>query len=116
MNRLPIDQAALASLCRRHHIARLSLFGSVPKGDDRPNSDIVLLVEFEVGETRIVRPGSDRSGAVGPLERPRGGSAHRAGPEPALRNRVDDIGRGPVGNVKTSFQESQLPNEFTYEA
>ena len=41
------DQDALTKLCRRHHIARLSLFGSVLKGNDRPGSDIDLLVEFE---------------------------------------------------------------------
>jgi len=45
--RLPIDREALAALCRRHHIRRLSLFGSVLKGTDRPDSDIDFLVEFE---------------------------------------------------------------------
>ena len=40
------DQAALRSLCRRRQIRRLSLFGSVLKGDARPDSDIDLLVEF----------------------------------------------------------------------
>ena len=41
------DQAALAALCRRHHIRRLSLFGSTLKGTARPDSDVDLLVEFE---------------------------------------------------------------------
>lgn len=41
------DQAALGALCRRHHIRRLSLFGSTLKGTARPDSDIDLLVEFE---------------------------------------------------------------------
>jgi predicted nucleotidyltransferase len=41
------DQAALAALCRRHHIRRLSLFGSTLRGTARPDSDIDLLVEFE---------------------------------------------------------------------
>ena len=41
----------LADLCRRHHIRRLSLFGSVLKGTDRPDSDIDLLVEFEPDAT-----------------------------------------------------------------
>ncbi len=49
MNRLSLDQEALKSLCRRHHITRLSLFGSVLKGTDRPDSDVDLLVEFEPG-------------------------------------------------------------------
>ncbi len=47
MSRLPLDQEALALLCRRHGIRRLSLFGSVLKGTARPDSDIDLLVEFE---------------------------------------------------------------------
>src|ERR1700676_811525 len=43
------DQDALAALCRRHGIRRLSLFGSVLKGTARPDSDVDLLVEFEPG-------------------------------------------------------------------
>jgi hypothetical protein len=43
----PYDKQALAGLCRRHGIRRLSLFGSVLRGADRPESDIDLLVEFE---------------------------------------------------------------------
>ncbi len=49
MKRLTLDQEALAKLCQRHHIMRLSLFGSVLKGNDRPDSDVDLLVEFEAG-------------------------------------------------------------------
>lgn len=45
--RLPIDQAKLAELCRRHRIRKLSLFGSQLKGTARPDSDVDLLVEFE---------------------------------------------------------------------
>jgi predicted nucleotidyltransferase len=45
--RLPIESELLARLCRRHRIRRLALFGSVLKGQDRPDSDIDLLVEFE---------------------------------------------------------------------
>ncbi len=41
------DQSALASLCQRHHIRRLSLFGSQLKGAARSDSDVDLLVEFE---------------------------------------------------------------------
>jgi uncharacterized protein len=49
MRRLDVDQEALGELCRRHRICRLSLFGSVLKGTNRPDSDIDLLVEFEPG-------------------------------------------------------------------
>ena len=43
------DRAALAAICRRHHIWRLALFGSTLRGTDRPDSDVDLLVEFEPG-------------------------------------------------------------------
>jgi len=54
------DQAALAALCRRHHIRRLSLFGSRLKGTARADSDVDLLVEFEPGGT----PGLIRLGGI----------------------------------------------------
>jgi uncharacterized protein len=40
------DREALAQLCGRHRIRRLSLFGSVAVGTARPDSDVDLLVEF----------------------------------------------------------------------
>jgi len=46
---LPIPQTALAQFCDRHHIRRLSLFGSVLKDTDRSESDVDLLVEFDSG-------------------------------------------------------------------
>lgn len=49
----PIDQYIhkdkLAEFCRKHHIRKLSLFGSALRGELHPNSDIDLLVEFESG-------------------------------------------------------------------
>jgi hypothetical protein len=44
------DEGALDALCRRHHIRRLSLFGSTLRGTARADSDIDLLVEFEAGK------------------------------------------------------------------
>ena len=44
-----LDRDLLAGFCRRHRIRRLALFGSVLHGDNRPDSDIDLLVEFEPG-------------------------------------------------------------------
>ena len=41
------DPDVLASICRKHCIRRLSLFGSTLKGAARPDSDVDLLVEFE---------------------------------------------------------------------
>ena len=41
------DAAALAAVCRRHRIQRLSLFGSTLKRIAYADSDVDLLVEFE---------------------------------------------------------------------
>lgn len=46
---LDVDRASLAEVCRRHGIRRLSLFGSVLRGEDGPGSDVDLLAEFEEG-------------------------------------------------------------------
>ena len=46
-----IDPERLADFCRRHHVARLSLFGSVLRDDFMPESDVDMLVEFETGRT-----------------------------------------------------------------
>jgi uncharacterized protein len=42
-------QETIAGFCRRHHISRLALFGSVLTLDFGPESDIDVLVEFEAG-------------------------------------------------------------------
>jgi predicted nucleotidyltransferase len=49
--RITIDHEALAELCRRYHVARLSFFGSVLRGDFGPESDVDVLVEFLPGRT-----------------------------------------------------------------
>lgn len=46
--RLALEDAVLADFCTRHHIRRLSLFGSQLAGTARPDSDVDLLVEFEI--------------------------------------------------------------------
>ena len=47
--RFGISKQKLSSFSRRHHIARLSLYGSVLRPDFRPDSDIDVLVEFKPG-------------------------------------------------------------------
>jgi predicted nucleotidyltransferase len=47
---IPIDRDRIAELCRRHHIRRLALFGSVIRDDFRPESDVDVLVEFLPGK------------------------------------------------------------------
>jgi len=46
-----LNKAALAELCRRHHIRRLAFFGSVLRPDFDETSDLDILVEFEPGHT-----------------------------------------------------------------
>ena len=45
-----VDREKIAEFCRRHHIRRLSLFGSVLRDDFQPDSDIDVLVTFEPGQ------------------------------------------------------------------
>ncbi|MEX0801107.1 MAG: nucleotidyltransferase family protein [Dehalococcoidia bacterium] len=48
---LRVGPEAVAAFCRRHHIRRLALFGSVLTREFRPDSDLDVLVEFEPGHT-----------------------------------------------------------------
>ena len=46
---IDIPRERIAEFCRRHHIRKLSLFGSILRDDFSPDSDIDVLVEFEPG-------------------------------------------------------------------
>lgn len=50
-----ISQKKLKIFCRKHHIRKMSFFGSIVRDDFSPQSDIDVLVEFETGHT----PGFD---------------------------------------------------------
>lgn len=41
-----LPREELAKFCRRHHIRKLSLYGSILKGDFTSDSDVDFLVEF----------------------------------------------------------------------
>jgi predicted nucleotidyltransferase len=45
--RIKLPQDRITEFCHRHHIRRLSLFGSALREDFRPDSDVDILVEFE---------------------------------------------------------------------
>ena len=47
--KIAIPKDEIAAFCRRHHVRRLSLFGSVLRDDFTPDSDVDVLVEFEPG-------------------------------------------------------------------
>ena len=61
MNRVHIDipKEKISEFCRRNHIRKLSIFGSALRDDFRPDSDVDVLVEFElqhpVGLIRLAR-------------------------------------------------------------
>ncbi len=44
-----MDRDQIAEFCRRNHISRLALFGSVLRDDFGPDSDVDVLVDFEEG-------------------------------------------------------------------
>lgn len=48
---ISVPQDKIRKFCQRHHIRKLSLFGSVLRDDFRPDSDVDVLVEFEPGFT-----------------------------------------------------------------
>lgn len=50
-----VQRERLAEFCRRNHIRRLALFGSVLRADFNPESDIDVLVEFEPGHVPGLR-------------------------------------------------------------
>jgi len=50
--RLPeIDKRALARICRKYGVMKLSLFGSAARNELRPDSDVDLMVEFKPTST-----------------------------------------------------------------
>ena len=49
--RIDMPKEEIAAFCRRHHIQRMALFGSVLRDDFTPESDIDVLVEFAPGKT-----------------------------------------------------------------
>ena len=48
MNQLEIPVESVRALCRRYRVVELSLFGSARRTDFGPESDVDLLVEFEL--------------------------------------------------------------------
>ena len=46
---IDLDKAAISRFCRKNHVRRLSLFGSVLRDDFGPDSDVDVLVEFKQG-------------------------------------------------------------------
>ena len=51
VRRFRVPERVLAEFCRKHHVRRLSIFGSALRPDFNPASDIDILAEFEPGQT-----------------------------------------------------------------
>ena len=66
--KIHIDPDRLAAFCRKWHIRRLWLFGSVLRDDFRDDSDVDVLYEFEEGYSlgwEIVTAEDELSGILG---------------------------------------------------
>jgi predicted nucleotidyltransferase len=44
---IDVPELEIERFCRRHHIRKLSLFGSVLRDDFQPDSDVDVLIEFD---------------------------------------------------------------------
>lgn len=49
--KIEIPRDSLNKFCRRYHVRRLALFGSVLRPDFSPESDVDVLVDFKPGHT-----------------------------------------------------------------
>ena len=47
INGVNFPEDRIADFCRRHGVAKLSVFGSILHDDFRPDSDVDILVEFD---------------------------------------------------------------------
>ena len=47
LDQLKLDNVKVTEFCKRRHITRLALFGSVLTDSFRPDSDVDVLLEFE---------------------------------------------------------------------
>ena len=64
-----LPDAEIAEICRRYQVKELAVFGSAPRGDLGPASDVDLLVDFlpaaRVGLLELVALSEELSDAVG---------------------------------------------------
>jgi predicted nucleotidyltransferase len=51
MKNIQMPKEELRAFCHRHHVRKLSVFGSVLRDDFMADSDIDILVEFKPGHT-----------------------------------------------------------------
>lgn len=51
LQNIRLDRAQFTEFCQRHHIRKLSLFGSILRDDFGPDSDVDFLAEFFPDQT-----------------------------------------------------------------
>ena len=49
----PIDKAKIRAIAERYGARNIRVFGSVARGDDRPDSDLDILIDLEEGRTLL---------------------------------------------------------------
>lgn len=67
MHVLPFDKNKLIEICRQNGVRSMSLFGSIARGEETPESDIDLLVVFKEDKSllKLVRFERELSQALG---------------------------------------------------
>ena len=92
----PVPGRLLADFSRRHHIKRLSIFGSALRDDFRAESDIDILVEFEEGKVPGMFALAAMERELSALVWQKSGPAHPSGAEPLLQGRSSERSHGAV--------------------
>ena len=87
-----VDPRRLARLCKKHHIKRLSLFGSVVRDDFGPQSDVDVLYEREAGHRETLKSFTEANAALADL----------------FGRRVDFIDRSLIENSKNPHRRQSI--------
>lgn len=87
-----VDPRRLARICKKHHIKRLSLFGSVVRDDFGPQSDVDILYESEAGQLDTLSSFTAASDAFADL----------------FGRRVDFIERSLIENSKNRLRRQSI--------
>ena len=100
--RIRFDRERLAGVCRRHHVAKLSLFGSVLTDAFGPDSDVDVLVAVRARSHAWPGDRRPRGRTVRRLRRATSGPRHRAvAPPPDPRAGPRECG-APVCRIATA--------------
>lgn len=85
---LEVSLERLSEVCRRYEVNRLSLFGSVARGESTPESDADILVEYRPGHHQSLFSFSELQEELERLLGRRVDLVSRDGLSPHLRSRI----------------------------